>query len=240
MQEEKTYRLRQYRAGMKAGLPVVLGFIPVGIAYAIMAGQAGFTVSQTILMSLAVFAGASQMMSTGMYAQGAGLIVMIITTFIVNLRHLIMSTCVINRMKEGSLPQKLLAAFGVTDESFAIFTTEKEEHRSVYFFLWLISVTYTSWIAGSAIGALVNDFLPPVLSASFGIALYAMFIAILIPGLQGNLKLTILVVITAIVNTVISRFIPSSWALILSTLICAFAGVYFVDPGKEETADDQS
>ena len=191
-------------------------------------------------MSVAVFAGASQMMSTGMYAQGAGLIAMIITTFIVNLRHLIMSTCVMNRMKEGSLPLRLLAAFGVTDESFAIFTTEKEEHRSVFFFLGLITITYTSWICGSAIGALVNDFLPAVVSASFGIALYALFIAILMPGLKGNLRLAILVVITALVNMVLSRFISSGWALIASTLICAGAGVFFVDLGEEGTENEQS
>ena len=63
----------EYLAGARAGIPVLLGFIPVGIAYAIMARQAGFDIFETCFMSIAVFAGASQMMAVGMYAQGAGL-----------------------------------------------------------------------------------------------------------------------------------------------------------------------
>ena len=117
----------QYLSGIKAAVPVILGFVPVGIAYALMARQAGFTVAQTCGMSLAVFAGASQMMAVGMYEQGAGLIAIIIATFILNLRHFIMSTCVINRMKDADTKTRLLAAFGVTDESFALFSTEEEK-----------------------------------------------------------------------------------------------------------------
>ena len=63
----------EYLAGLKAAVPVIFGFIPVGIAYAIMARQAGFDIFETCFMSVAVFAGASQMMAVGMYAQGAGL-----------------------------------------------------------------------------------------------------------------------------------------------------------------------
>ena len=63
----------EYLAGLKSAVPVIFGFIPVGIAYAIMARQAGFDIFETCFMSIAVFAGASQMMAVGMYAQGAGL-----------------------------------------------------------------------------------------------------------------------------------------------------------------------
>ena len=85
----------QYFTGVRAGIPVILGFVPVGIAYAIMARQAGFSAFETVFMSIAVFAGASQMMAVGMYVQGASIIAMILATFILNLRHLIMSTCVV-------------------------------------------------------------------------------------------------------------------------------------------------
>ena len=237
MDENKT-KARQYVMGLKAGVPVILGFVPVGIAYAIMAQQAGFTVFETIFMSMAVFAGASQMMAVGMYVQGAGLIAMIVATFILNLRHLIMSTCVVNRMKKDRLPVMLLAAFGVTDESFAIFTTEKEENCTSMYFLGLMTVTYLSWITGSAIGALASGLLPPILSASLGIALYAMFIGILMPSLKGNLRLGVLVIVTALVNMVLSRVMAASWALIASTLICAAAGVFFVDLGEEAPSDE--
>ena len=229
----------QYFTGVRAGIPVILGFVPVGIAYAIMARQAGFSAFETVFMSIAVFAGASQMMAVGMYVQGASIIAMILATFILNLRHLIMSTCVVNRMKNEPTKRKLLATFGVTDESFAIFTTEKKENCSGLYFLGLITVTYSSWIAGSAIGAIASDFLPAIVTASLGIALYAMFIGILIPNLTHNLKLGLLVVLTAVCNSILTQLMASSWALILSTLVCAAIGVFFVDLDGHEVADDE-
>ena len=232
---DQTNRRRQYLRGLRAGIPVIFGFIPVGIAYAIMARQAGFSALQTCLMSLTVFAGASQMMAVGMYAQGAGVVAMIVATFILNLRHVIMSTCVAERMPRLSLWQKLLAGFGVTDESFAIFTTEKKENLTVWFFFGMITVTYSSWNVGTLIGALASDVLPTIITASLGVALYAMFIGLLVPNLTGNFRLVLLVVMTAVTNTLLNLFMESSWALIVSTLLCAAVGVFFVDPeGKSD------
>ncbi|MCM1024324.1 MAG: AzlC family ABC transporter permease [Prevotella sp.] len=225
---------RQYLSGARAGIPIIFGFIPVGIAYAIMARHAGFSAGETVFMSVTVFAGASQMMAAGMYAQGASVAAMILTTFILNLRHLIMSTCIMSRIRSEKTPLKLLAAFGVTDESFAVFTTEKKEKCTITFFMGLITVTYLSWVTGSAIGAFASDFLPPLLTASLGVALYAMFIALLMPNLKHNFRLELLAVLTAVLNTVLNKFIASSWALIASTLICAAIGVFFVRLDERE------
>lgn len=229
----------QYIKGLKAGVPVILGFVPVGIAFAVMARQAGFTVLQTCGMSFFVLAGASQMMSVGMYAQGAGILAIIIATFVLNLRHIIMSTVVMNKMTDGSKAARIVAAFGVTDESFAIFSTEKEENLTIAFFFGLISATYPSWVLGSLVGALTSDFLPPVLTASLAVSLYAMFIGLLVPNLRGNAKLGALAVMTGVCNTILCQFMASSWALIASTLVCAFIGSFFVDldNDKEGNAD---
>lgn len=230
---------RQYLRGVHAGLPVIPGFIPVGIAYAVMALSAGFNAAETILMSVTVFAGASQMMAVGMYTQGAGMLAIILATFMLNLRHLIMSTCVIHLIRHSPLPVRLLASLGVTDESFGIFTTgQAEDHTAAYFF-GLITVTYSAWIAGTALGVFASGLLPDVLTSSFSIALYAIFIGIMVPNLTRNLRLALLVLMTAGCNTALSQMMDSSWALILSTLICAALGVFFVDPdteGKQEKA----
>ena len=101
----------EFLGGARAGVPVVLGFIPVGIAFGIMARQAGFEIWQTCGFSVFVYAGASQMMTVGMYAQGASIIAMVLATFLLNFRHLIMSTCVFERIKEATLKQKLIAGF---------------------------------------------------------------------------------------------------------------------------------
>ena len=228
----------QFAHGLRAGLPVVLGFLPVGIAFAIMARQAGFSIAETCLMSVTVFAGASQMMAVGMHAQGAGLVAIIFTTFILNLRHVIMSTCVFSRMRGASLPARLPLAFGVTDESFAIFTTEREAHCTPLFFLGLILSTYLSWNVGTLCGALVLELMPPMLSASFAISLYAMFIALLLPNLRGNARLSLLVLLSAGCNALLSLFLDGAVSMIASTLLCAFIGVFFVDPDKKEDVSD--
>lgn len=188
-------------------------------------------------MSLTVFAGASEMMAVGMYAGGASIVAVILATFILNLRHVIMSTCVFNDMKSAKLGLRLLSAFGVTDESFAIFTTSEKEKRTAAFFMGLITVSYASWNVGTLIGALSSDILPEIVSASFGIALYAMFIGLIMPGLRANLRLAVLVIFTAAVNTILNFFIDSSWALIISTLLCAAIGAFFVDLSEESEAE---
>ena len=231
-------RSAHFFAGMRAAIPVILGFIPVGIAYAIMARQAGLSVLQTTGMSLAVFAGASQMMAAGMYGQGAGLLAIIVATMVLNLRHVIMGSCVVNRMPAGHTGKKLLLAFGITDEAFAIYTTVDKKWCTLSYFAGVSIVSYASWVLGSLIGALTSDLLPPIVTASLGIALYAMFLGLLLPGVRGNGRLALLVVLTAVCNTLLSQVIAPSWALIVSTLLCAFLGVFFVDL-KDEATDSR-
>lgn len=214
-------------------MPVIFGFIPVGIAFAIAARQAGFSILETQLMSLTVFAGASQMMSVGMWQEGAGIIAIIVATLIINLRHVIMSTCVMQRLGHTPLYLRLISAFGVTDESFAVFTSIDGERCTISYLLGLITVTYSSWNVGTFLGAIGADLLPAILTASFGVALYAMFIAIVTPALTDNLRLALLVVFTAVANWLLSFVIDGSWAMIISTLLGAFVGVFFVSLGGE-------
>ena len=82
-----------------------------------------------------------------------------------------------------------------------------------------------------------SNFLPDILTASFGIALYAMFIGLLVPNLTRNWWLAVLVVLTAVTNTLLNLFMDQSWALIVSTLLCAAVGVFFVDL-KDDNAEE--
>ena len=223
MSKKKTGGLAAFRLGVHLGAPVILGYIPAGIAYALIARQAGFSVLETCLMSACVHAGASQMMAVGMSAQGAGVAAILLTTFILNLRYFIMSACVMNDLKREKRPFKMLLAFGVTDEVFAIHAVQKRtEHPGLVFF-----------------GAVASDFLPPLLTAALGIAMYAMFIALLMPSLHGNGRLALLVVFTAAINALLSRLLTPGWALVVATLVGAAVGVPFVElPGKELHHED--
>ncbi|MDO4973690.1 MAG: AzlC family ABC transporter permease [Eubacteriales bacterium] len=222
-----------FREGVRDAVPIMLGYVPIGIAYAIIARQGGMSTVETVLMSLLVYAGASQIMAAGMLAQGAAAPVIVLATFLLNLRHLIMSLCVNNRLRGASLGGRMLGSGLVTDESFAVFTTAAPEKCNIRYYLGMALGAYGAWAASSLVGSFVTDLLPAILSASLGIALYAMFIALLLPHLHGNARLGLLVLLTALCNWGLGKLMAASWALIVSTLLCAFLGLFFVDLGEE-------
>ena len=222
----------EWLAGARSAVPIMLGYVPVGIAYGVMARQAGLSTWQTVLMA------------AGMVAQGAAVLTIVLTTFILNLRHIIMSTCVFNQMQGGRLPVRMLAAFGVTDETFAVYTTTANAPRTPRYFFSMALCSYLSWALGSWLGAIATGLLPPLITAALGISLYAMFIGLLMPGLRGNGRLAALVVLTALCNTMLCNVarLDSGWAMILSTLGCAALGSFFVTPNAagEENSHAES
>ena len=121
--------------------------------------------------------------------------------------------------------------------AFALFTTADEAHSSGWYYLGLITMTYSSWVLGTVLGVAVSDFLPPLLTASLAVSLYAMFLGILIPGLRGKVRLVLLVAATAVCNSLLSLLLPSSWSLIVSTLLCAAVGSFFVAPDGGEVRE---
>ena len=225
--------------GAKAAIPIVMGFIPVGIAFAIMARGAGLSVTETVLMSVFVFAGASEMMAVGMIKEGAVIAMIVLATFMMNLRHIIMSTCVFEKTEKIGVIKRLFLGFFVTDESFAVITSEKKK-CTFAFFASLAVTHYLAWIVGTAVGAVAADILPKALSVSLGISLYAMFIGLIVPSIKRNLRLLILVIGTAVLNTLLSIIIDGSYSLIISTLAGALVGVFFVDPDGKKNADGEA
>lgn len=228
---------RQFLLGMQSAIPVVIAYLPMGIAYAITARSAGLYILETIMMSVCVFTGAGQMLAAQMLVENADLIVIVIATFVINLRYIIMSTCVVNGLKGSPLYLKMMATFGVTDEAFAIFTTRREDHRSMTYWMGLMLTTYASWISGAVIGAFTSNILPDILRDSFGIAMYAMFIAIVVPGLKGNRPLVWVVCITAVLSTLFSLFLDSAWSVVCATIIGAGIGVYIMPDEGNDTND---
>lgn len=218
-----------YLKGIKVSLPVILGYLPVAIAFAVMASEAGFSRFETIAMSTLVFAGASQIMAVGMVTAGASMFSVVVATFVLNLRHFIMGTYIMKKLGKTSPLEKITTAHGITDEAFAIVGATPEENCSVPYLFGIITVTYGSWVLGTVLGAFVSVLIPASISGALGIALYALFISLLVPGIKKSLRLVTLVIFTALLNAVLSLIIPSSWAIIASCLIGAIVGVFFVE-----------
>ena len=198
----------------------------MGIGYAAIALKAGFSSVQTVSMSFLVYAGAGQIIAATMTLSGATAMTIILTNFVVNLRYFVMSTCVLNKVKNSNLGLNILAAHVTVDESFAMFSLS--EDTSIWTYLGISIIAWLSWCLGAGIGVVVLDLLPIIVTNSFNISLYALFVAILIPAIKESKQIAILVVITAVLNIVLSHFI-GNWSLIVSTLIGAFIGMYIVD-----------
>lgn len=225
-------KAKQYLAGVRISLPVIFGYLPVAIAFAVMAAEAGFSRLEMIMMSTLVFAGGSQIMAIGMVSAGASMLSIVVGTLVFNLRHFIMGSYIMRKLRKAKLVQRLISSHGITDESFAIIGATPESECTMPYFFGIITVTYGSWILGTAIGAFVSILIPPVVSDALGIALYALFISLLVPSIKGSVRLVLLVVMTAVINCALTAILPesaSSWAIIISCLIGALIGVFFVD-----------
>lgn len=220
--------MKRFISGIKTGLPICMGVIPVGISFGIIARQGGLESWQAILMSIIVIAGASQIMAVGMLVQGASVPAIIFATFLINLRHLIMSTYVMNRLKENGLLKKLALAYVLVDESFALFSMSEESEDDDKFLFGINLVLGISWIVSTAIGCIALSILPETISKSLGIAFYASFIAILIPNIRKNMQLFLVVIITGIINSIFGLFFSSSTALIFSILVGSSIGMFII------------
>lgn len=222
------------KRGLAVGFPIMLGYIPIAITYGVLAKQAGLSLMELTLMSVLVFAGASQFMGANMIALGAGAVEIIIATFVLNFRHFVMSLSFMNRLREVDLKWKFPLSLGLTDETFAVsslHTKEAKEEKGFLFYGALTLTAYLSWVIGSFLGGVLGEVIPETLSQSMGIALYAMFIGLLVPSVKKELRVGLIAVIAMLINVICLQFMSSGWAIVAGTVLGGLSGVFLL---KEE------
>ena len=215
-----------FSKGLLAGSSIAIGYLPAALTFGLLAKSTGLAFWETVAMSLFVFAGAAQYMALNLIALGTGAFEIIFTTFIVNIRHLLMSASVRERVEDDHPLIKALYSFGITDEVFAVTTTQEGTVRTG-FVAGVAIMAYSSWVINSGLGYLVGSILPVALQQSMGIALYAMFIALLMPSLKRQRKIVFLAVSAAVFNSLFSLVLPSGWSIIAATLL-ASAGIEWI------------
>ena len=220
--------------GFKKAIPITMGYIPMGIGYAALAIKAGLTPLQTVGFSILVYAGAGEIIAVTMLLNGATAFSIILTNFVVNLRYFVMNVCVYNKVQKTSPLLNALSCHLTTDESFAMFSLMDES--SIWTYVGLSLTSWLSWILGAAIGVFVLDLLPVIVTNSFNISLYALFVAILIPNVKKNYRIGLLVIITGIMNIILQTII-GNWSIIVSTLLGAVIGVYLINDAYFLTDD---
>lgn len=209
--------------GLKAGMPIAIGYFPVALTFGLLAKSTGLSLLEATAMSIFVYAGASQYISLTLLTKGVDPLIIVLNTFVVNFRHFLMSASLNEKMEESTKWRKGIFAFLVTDETFSMLATRKEEKLSLAFGFGVNIAAYTSWWLFTAVGHLIGANLPLFLQAAMSIALYAMFIGLLVPSMKGNRKVLLLAVIAALINCLFywTNWLSTGWAIIFSALTSA-------------------
>lgn len=210
--------LFSFMEGVKAGFPIALGYLPVALTFGLLSKTTGLSLVETIGMSIFVFAGASQFMALQMFAAGTSGIEIILATFIINIRHLLMSASINERVGKEHPLKKIVYAFGITDETFSVASLYKGRLNAAFMF-GLILMAYGSWVICSGAGFAVGASLPAILQNSMSIALYALFIGLIVPSLKKHRKIVYLFVFAAFFNTIGVFFLSTGWSIVTSTLL---------------------
>ena len=241
MPEEQQKTELTFHKGLKDGLPICLGYLSVSFAFGMMAVQGGLPVWVAMLISMTNLTSAGQFAGTALIISGSLYIEIAITTFVINIRYMLMSLSLSQKVDTAMTNlQRWILSFCVTDEIFAVAMQQKGNINARYFF-GLISMPYIGWSLGTLLGATATGILPESVRSALGIAIYGMFIAIIIPP-ATKAKPVAIVILISVALSCFFKWIPlfdrisSGWVIIICAVIAsAFAALRWpVDDDKEE------
>jgi 4-azaleucine resistance transporter AzlC len=214
------------REGLSAAWPICLGYIAIGLAFGVIARKAGLRPFEIGLMSLIVYAGSSQFIATAMVGAEAGFPSIVLTTFSINLRHLLMSSSLSLYLRNLSGSRLSLFAYGVTDESFALNMSRFQDGKWGWRQALVVNhSTNLTWIVSTVAGGIGEQFIP---AAAFGIdyALTAMFIALLVSQLRG-IHHILVALFSGLLAVILSLAIPGNSYILIAAFLSASAGLLF-------------
>lgn len=225
-----------FKSGVKDGIPICLGYFSVSFGVGILAIKSGLSALIAVIISASNLTSAGEVAGIGVIAVGGSFIEMILTQLLINCRYSLMALSLSqNLSKEFSLVHRMLVAYGITDEIFGVAASKKEPLTPSYMY-GLIGISTIGWVAGTFLGAVCGEILPSILTASLGILLYGMFIAIIIPPIRQSKSNLIVIVLAAFISCMIYYFaswISGGFAIIISAVIAAGIMAYAA-PVKEE------
>lgn len=216
-------------AGLKAGLPIFLGYLPVSFTFGFLAVSGGLPVWMAVFISMSNLTSAGQFAGTNLILCGAGYLEIGLTTLVINLRYTLMSLSLSQRIPgDTAVWKRLLFSYGITDETFVVASMKKGTVTASYM-AGLIFLPFIGWSTGTLLGGCISQFLPTELQNAMGIALFGMFIALIVPAAKESRKV-LLVIILAVTFSCIIRYVPflhfisTGFRIIISTLLAAGIG----------------
>lgn len=230
--------LSEFRFGIRDGIPICLGYFAVSFTFGIMASNAGLSPFQAALMSVTNLTSAGQFAALGLIASGAAYAEMALTQLIINLRYCLMSCSLSQKIdRDSRFFHRFFIAYGVTDEIFGV-SVCRPGSLSPYYSYGLIAVAVPGWTLGTITGAVFGDIMPARLTSALSVALYGMFLAVIIPPAKNNRVLAGIIVLSMAASLLFSvipgiRGISSGFRIILLTVLIAGCAA-FLFPVREE------
>lgn len=199
--------MHTFADGLKDGIPIGLGYLSVSFTFGMMAVMQGIPVWAAVAISMTNLTSAGQFAGLSLIAAGAPAVEMALTQLVINLRYALMSLSLSQKLVPATgTAKRCLIAFGNTDEIFAV-ASGKAGKVSTAYMVGLMTVPYIGWAAGTLIGGVASTLLPEFIRSALGIAIYGMFIAIIIPPARKQ-KPVRAVLLVAIVLSLILHFVP--------------------------------
>ncbi len=211
---------------LKASWPICIGYVPIGLAFGVLAQKVGLSLPEIGLMSLLVFAGSSQFIAVAMLNAGSPALSIVLTTFVVNLRHLLMSSSLAVYLRPLGRARASLFAYGVTDESFAVNLTKFRLGCWHWQQALLVNhIANATWVGSSFLGGVTGQFIP---AGAFGIdyALVAMFLCLLVFQLRGGLYAAT-AALAGTLAVVLALLLPGNLHIIVASVAAASMGFWF-------------
>jgi predicted branched-subunit amino acid permease len=232
-------RKQDFCQGLKDGIPIALGYLSVSFSFGIMVLGAGLTVFQGALMSLTNVTSAGQFAGLKVIAAAGTLVEMVLTQFIINLRYALMSLSLSQKLSENvKWWQRLVIAFANTDEIFAVAMAHQKSLTFAYM-VGLQSLPIIGWTLGTVLGSVAAGLMPTSVSVAMSVALYGMFIAIVLPVAKKSKPVLVVAVLAIAISCClyyipVFSFISDGIGIILVTVIAAGVGAALFPVQKED------
>lgn len=234
-------RKNEFTQGLKDGFPICLGYFSVSVAFGMTTVLAGMPLWAAVLISLTNLTSAGQFAGANLMIAGGNMIELGLTTLVINIRYFLMSLSVSQKVeRKMSMKERLAVSFGITDEIFAVSMQHKGELSTPYM-AGLIITPVLGWTGGTLAGGIATSFMPEALSSALGIALYGMFIAVIIPPAREE-RSVLFTVILAILASLAFTYLPGfkslggGWSIIIITILVSAVAAWLFprEPEKEE------
>lgn len=227
-------QMNTFKQGVEACVPTILGYAGIGIAAGVVGKSVGLSIFEIALMSLLIYAGSAQFIICGMFAISAPISAIIFTTFLVNLRHFLMSMSIAPYFKQESLLTNIGIGSLLTDESYSVLTMNLSQKPSVKATYGLNLTAYISWILATIVGSILGKWLPDPEVFGLDFTLVAMFIGLFVLQLDATMKTTgyrilFLISIVALVVYLLMSIFSAEVAVLFATLLGCTVGVMIHD-----------